>query len=204
LPFSALTLKIAIMPFTLIREATQTEADDEDDAKLVSAQLIKDGVTLEEVPRIKSASILSEWLYAWKSQQEAASAADALSRRTGHRWLVKEVIDEPSIGPLHPLELNVGRESDGWVFVLEPITRLMVKRRFPGSCPHRNLFIGVETEDDLPGDPAYFAALTRQVLLMLTWVPADELRVFGEFQVVEPGDRRLLLPRTSIRAADNS
>ena len=184
------------MPYTVIRQAAQSGSDD--DARLVGAQLLKQGVALDRVPRVRPEGGVNGWLYAWQSREDAECAAEQLQRRTGGRWLVRETDAEPSLGPLRWLQINVGHESDALVFALDPITRKMVQQRFPGSCRHRSVLIGFERGDDVLADAPHFLALARQVLLLLTWLPADELAVFGEFQVFDPGERKILLPPTHI------
>ncbi|MGH7136441.1 MAG: hypothetical protein ACREHD_11925 [Pirellulales bacterium] len=43
--------------------------------------------------------------------------------------------------------------------------------------------------------------MARQAPYMLTWVPSDELAVFGQFQVVDTWERRVVLPPTPIQVS---
>jgi hypothetical protein len=184
------------MPFTVVREReTPDPATEDDDARLVSAQLLKRGVPLDRVPRVKGQN---GWLYVWESREEAENAAEQLARRTRDRWLVSETDEKPSLGPLRWLRMDVTQESDGLVFALDPITQWMVEQRFPGSCRHPSVLIGTERDDDLLADAAHFLAVARQALYLLTWVPLEDLAVFGRFQVLAAGEHRVLLPPTAI------
>ena len=185
------------MHYTVVRQATDDDSDADDDARLVGAQLLRQGVPLDCVPRVMEGR-QNGWLYVWESREEAQSAAEQLRRRTRDRWLVRETDAEPSLGPLLWLRVDVTQESDGLVFALDPITRWMVEQRFPGSCRHRSVLVGTREDDDLLSDKPHFLAVARQALYMLTWVPLDELAVFGQFQVVAAGERRVLVPPTRI------
>jgi hypothetical protein len=187
------------MPYTVVRESTNPPAAvEDDDTRLIGTQLLKQGVPLDRVPRVRPERGVNGWLYAWESREEAESAAAQLERRTRDRWVVRQTDAEPSLGPLRWLQIDAVRESDGWVFALDLITRKMIQQRFPGSCRHRRVLVAVEAEDDLPADAPHFLDLARRVLYLLTWVPADELAVFGEFQIFDPAERRILLPATHI------
>ena len=186
------------MPYTVIRQKNEPAYDASDYLAPVAAQLLKQGVPLDSVPRLRPEQGENGWLYVWPSRDDALSAAEQLERRTGGHWLVRETDAEPSLGPLRWLQADAVRESDGWVFALDSVTRMMVRQRFPGSCRHRSVLVAVESDDDLLADADHFLALARQVLFLLTWVPADELAVFGQFQVFDPDAGRVLLPPTPI------
>lgn len=186
------------MHYTVVRDERRPDRESDDDTALVGAQLIKEGIAIDRVPRVRPEGRQNGWLYVWRSREEAENAAEQLQRRTGGSWRVTETGAEPSIGPLRWVQIDIGRESDGLVFALDPITRLMVRQRFPGSCRHRSVFLGVEPDDDLAADAPHFLEVARHVLYLLTWVPADELAVFGEFVVFDPASRRVLLPETRI------
>ncbi len=187
------------MPYTVVRLTDKPDlADEEDDARLVSVELLKQGLPLERVPRVRPEGRENGWLYVWPSRDDAASAAEQLARRTGGRWEVRQTDAEPSLGPLRWIEIDANRESDGWIFALDTVTRMMVQQRFPGSCRHRRVLVGVEPDDDLLADAGHFEALARQVLFMLTWLSPDELAVFGRFVVIDRREARVLLPETAI------
>lgn len=189
------------MPFTICREATSRELFDQDeDARLVGAELLKQGISLARVPRVRPPEGRSGWLYAWQSREDAANVAAQLKRRTRDRWIVRETDQRPSLGPLVWLRMNLTEESEALLFALDPITEWMVEQRFPGSCRHASVVIGMQPGDDLLADVPHFLALARQALFMLTWVPLTELAVFGKFQIVAPLEPRVVLPPTPIVA----
>jgi hypothetical protein len=188
------------MPFTVCRQSRSGEPEIDDDAKLVGSELLKQGVSLDRVPRVRPESGQNGWLYVWQSREDAENAAAQLQRRTRDRWLVRETDAQPSLGPLLWLRMNLTEENNALLFALDPITEWMVEQRFPGSCRHSSVLVGTEPGDDLLADKPHFLAVARQALFMLTWVPLDELAVFGQFQVIEPWKRGVVLPPSPIVA----
>lgn len=191
------------MPFTLDRQASSGEpAYPDEDARLVAPELLKRGIPLHRVPRVRPSQGRDGWLYVWESREDAENAARQLKRRTGDRWLVQETDQRPSVGPLLWLRINMTEESDALLFVLDTVTHAMIERRFSGSCRHPSVLVGAEPGDDLPRDKPHFLAVARQALFMLTWVPLEELAVFGKFQVIEPFGRGVVLQPSPIVAED--
>lgn len=189
------------MPFTVVRQPKKAASEfEDDDAKLVGIQLLNQGVPLDRVPRVRPPHGQNGWLYVWQSREDAENAAQQLARRTRDRWHVCETDQRPSLGPLLWLRMTVTEESDALLFALDPITEWMVEQRFPGSCRHRSVLVGTEPGDDLLADKPHFLAVARQALFMLTWIPLDELAVFGQFEVLAAGERRVVLPATPIQS----
>lgn len=185
------------MAFTVSRVSPH-DVDAGEESRQVAVQLLRDGVSLERVPRVPAEADQNGWRYVWASRDDAESAAEQLQRRTGGRWEVRETDAEPSLGPLTWLQVDATRESDGWVFALDPVTRIMIERRFSTSCRHRRVFVAVESDDDVVADVEHFDALARQALFLLTWLPEPTLAVFGRFRVYEPLTGRVLLAETNI------
>src|SRR5262249_2989848 len=139
------------------------------------------------------------WLYVWDSEQEASAFAEELKKQTRDRqWFVRPVNGKPSLGPLRPLEINVGHQGDGWTFGLEPLTRKAIEARFPGSCRRPSVFIGSPSLDAPLAEQPDLRELAERVLFILTGLKAEALRTFGHFWVVDPVDGRVLLPATPI------
>lgn len=184
------------MPYTVVRRSPL--ADEDEETRQVAAHLLKEGVALERVPRVPADGEQNGWRYVWQARDEADHAAEQLQRRTGGRWEVRETDAEPSIGPLTWLQVDATRESDGWLFALDLVTRIMIERRFAMSSRHRRAFVSIEREDDLVADSEHFEALVRQVLFLLTWLPEEALAVFGRFRVYEPQSGRVLLTERNI------
>jgi hypothetical protein len=94
--------------------------------------------------------------------------------------------------PPCPWQVSVGRQGDGWVFALEPLTKAAIERRFPGSCRLTSVFVGVQPSDDLLDEPARLSRLFQHVLEMLTELGPDELAQLGEIKAIDPVDGALL------------
>ena len=134
-----------------------------------------------------------------KRATERTRFAEELKTETGDSgWFVQPVRAEPSLGPLRPLDINVGRQQDGWTFALEPLTRKAIQIKFPGSCPHNSVFIGSQTRDDFQSTRG-LQDLAEQVLLILTGLNREQLQAFKSFRVVDPVDDKELLPASPIR-----
>ncbi|HEX7377496.1 MAG TPA: hypothetical protein VF278_10305 [Pirellulales bacterium] len=191
------------MPFTICREAPLNAAVyPDEDARLIAPELLKREIPLDRVPRLPAPQGQNGWLYVWESRADAENAAKQLKRRTGDRWLVRETDQQPSLGQLLWLRVNMTAESDALLFVLDDVARRMIEQRFPGSCRHRSVLVGTEPGDDLLKDQPHFLAVARQALFMLAWVPLNELAVFGKFQVIEPWGRGVVLPPSPIMPDD--
>lgn len=101
----------------------------------------------------------------------------------------------PPAGPLArrlPWQISVGRQRDGWVFALEPLTKAEIQRRFPGSCGLRSVFVGLTPADNLLDDGGRRGRIVERVLELLTDLATDDLADLGEFQAIDPVDGALL------------
>jgi hypothetical protein len=187
------------MGFAVAHEGGTKDKEYQAYARLLSRQLLQRGVSLDNLPRVPADGSPYFWLYVWDNEPEAAAFAKELKKQTRDaHWLIQPVKAKPSMGPLRPLQIHVGRQGDGWVFGLEPLTKIAIQTKFPQSCRHRSVFIGserggefVETQEDL-------ARVARQVLSLLTSLDQDQLRTFGSFRVVEPVEEEQVVPPTSL------
>src|SRR4051812_29190097 len=119
------------MGFAVVHQGGTKDNEYQAYARLLSRQLLQRGISLDKLPRVKESEGKS-WLYVWDNKDEASAFAEELKKLTGDsHWHVTLVKAQPSLGPLRPLEINVGRQHDGWTFALEPLTRKAVQTRFP-------------------------------------------------------------------------
>jgi hypothetical protein len=91
-----------------------------------------------------------------------------------------------------PWQVSVGRQGDGWVFALEPLTRAVIERRFPGSCGLRNVFLGSPSPDAFLDDPERRIRLFGHVLRILTELDSADLAGLGEIRFIDPLDGTVL------------
>jgi hypothetical protein len=91
-----------------------------------------------------------------------------------------------------PWQVSVGRQGDGWVFALEPLTKAAIEERFPGSCRLRSVFVGFPSSDDLLDRHDRLARLFQHVLQMLTDLEPGDLAELGEIKAIDPVDGAVL------------
>jgi hypothetical protein len=169
-------------------------------SRLLGRRLLKRGINLDRVPRVRAEGSPNGWLYVWESEDEATAFAAELRQETNDTdWYVRPVAVEPSEGPLRPLQINASRQSDGWVFALEPLTRRALEKRFPNSCSHPRVFIASDQNDDFPSVQAHLRDLAHQVLPILSGLDHEQLRRFDSFRVVNPVENLELVPPSPIR-----
>jgi hypothetical protein len=160
---------------------------------------LKRGLELDRVPRVRGNGADNPWLYVWDKKEEASAFADEVKKETGDsHWVVEAVRSEPSLGPLRPLEIDVGQQPDGWVFELEPLTWRALQVKFPESCRRSTVLIGSQARDNFSASEDELRGLGKQVLFILTGLSPEQLRPFGSFRLVDPVTGKELLPATPI------
>jgi hypothetical protein len=82
-----LPAKLKRMAYTVVR-LSPPAADADEEAREVAVQLLRDGVAVEQVPRVRAEEGQNGWRYVWPSRDDAECAAQQLQRRTGRRYLV--------------------------------------------------------------------------------------------------------------------
>ena len=107
----------------------------------------------------------------------------------------------PSEGPLGPVEIQVGRQSNGWTFVLHPFSRQMLQEVFAGSCRVPSVFITSETRQDFQSTMGDIADLAEQVAIILTGISIDQLTdKFGGYRVYDAATKKELVPSQAVHA----
>jgi hypothetical protein len=190
------------MGFAVAHEGGTKDQEYQTYVRLLSRKLLKSGVALENLPRVRDDGTADSWLYVWDDEADASAFANELKKQTGDRkWFVRPVRARPSLGPLRPLEISVGRQRDGWTFALEPFTRRTIQTKFPESCRRRSVFIGFENDKDgMKGD---LEQLARQVLSILTGLGPEQLMTLGMVRAVDPVDGKKLVPAFPIAVVLN-
>lgn len=151
--------------------------------------LEKHGVDVANLQRVPEPGTQNRWLYVWEYRQDAEAFAAELRKSTHDRgWYVRELDREDIVskGPLGPITIYAGQQSDGWAFDLHPQSRAMIERRFPGSCRIGSVFIGAQPNGDLEGFSPEASNLLDHVALMLTGLSAEQLKEFGGYRVYDP------------------
>jgi hypothetical protein len=155
--------------------------------------LLERGTLPERVPRVLENGVPERWVYVWDDEAEARAFVEKLRESfDGPPWHVRATEVPPSVGPLTPLQLEVGRLKTGWVFGLDPLACSALRRRYPHACRYGTVVIR-----PAPGEPipwADLAHLADLVLPILTGLSTEELAPFGSYQVIDPVTGTILLP----------
>jgi hypothetical protein len=153
--------------------------------------LERQGVDLVDAPRVIDPATGKRWLYATEDRADAERLAERVREEDDNpHWQVFELNGAaPSRGPLGPVEVLVGRQSEGYSYGLAPTSRRLVRRMFPEARVVSSVFIA--------GDPAAdSAAAQRQmwdhIIFLLTGLTGPQLDELGGYRVVDPVARQTL------------
>ncbi|MBY0232986.1 MAG: hypothetical protein K2W96_27205 [Gemmataceae bacterium] len=174
------------MVFVVDREGGMSEADDREYILLVNRMLSKSGADFADAPRVKDGPE-GRWLYAWEDEAAAEAFAAALRKQAKDKaWKVRRSEEQPSRGPMRPLEIAASRQDNDWTFGLETFTKIALQRRYPDSCPNSTVTIRSAIRGRLVDAVSDLKRLGGMVLLMLTGLDVEQLESFGSFQIIEP------------------
>jgi hypothetical protein len=186
------------MGFTVIWQDGKQDVEFEEYARLLRQK----GMDLAKLPRVPEPDTGRRWVPVWNSQTEARAFADELKKRTKNdAWKVVKVTAPTSEGPLGPIEIQVARHSIGWSFALNPLSRLMVQKVFPGSCHRKSVLIHTETKQDFQSSRSEVADLADPVAVILTGLSIDTMRqTFGGYRIYDPIAKKELVASAPVQA----
>jgi hypothetical protein len=81
------------------------------------------------------------------------------------------------------IDIAVGRQADGGAYELDPLSRKLIERRFPGLEPPRQVFLAYPKREDFK---RVHGPLWRHVALMLTGLTDEQLEELGGFRIYDP------------------
>jgi hypothetical protein len=185
-------IKESFMGFTVARQGGTKDVEFEAYARLLRQK----GVDLAKLKRVPEPGTNNRWLYVWNAEKDAKAFAEELKLRTrDDAWEVVPVNALPSEGPLGPVEIQVGRQSNGWTFALHPFSRQMLQQVFPGSRQVPSVFIGTDTQQNFQATMGNIADLAEQVAIILTGVSTEQLlSSFGGYRVYDAISKEELVP----------
>jgi hypothetical protein len=151
--------------------------------------LREEGVDPEGKSRVED-SFGRKWIHVWDTREAAEQFATRLRQRTRNwNWEVYELSplrapDEEAVGRPGPIEILVGRQSDGNSYNLHPSSFQILRQRFPRVRMQPTVFIGRDKRDN-SGDG--WGLVYDQVATLLTGLsPEKLLDAFGGYRIVDP------------------
>ena len=170
------------MGFTVIRGGGTKDKPFEAYAQLLRQQ----GVDLGRLPRVLEPGTKRRWLYVWDTQAKAQTFADELKKRTGDSaWEVMAVNGRPSEGPLGPVVMRLARRGDRLIFVVDPLSRAMIRSAFPDAFGVDFISIYTETWDDFQKTRGTLADLVERIAPALTGLSGEQLEALGYIVIDE-------------------
>lgn len=112
-------------------------------------------------------------------------------------WQVRELPDgESSIGPLGPIVILIGRQSEGLSYSLSPSSKKLIWKMFPAANVTPSVFIATTR----PNGATNQDRIWDQVAIILSGLSADQLERLGGYEVYDPVTRQLLREPASLSA----
>lgn len=81
------------------------------------------------------------------------------------------------------LLINIGRQSDGCTYQLNPRSRAEIRARFPGAEPVPSIFVGYDTQADFE---KLHGRMWKQLAVMLTGLAWEEIEEMGGVSLYDP------------------
>ncbi len=151
--------------------------------------LREDGVNPDGKPRVED-SFGRKWLHVWDDRAAAERFAARLRKETHNRnWEVYQLSPlrpraDEAADPPGPIEILVGRQSEGNTYNLHPKSFKLLRQRFPQARSLPTIFIGRDTQGD---DEATSGSIYDHVATLLTGLSPEKLcDAFGGYRVADP------------------
>jgi hypothetical protein len=185
------------MAFTVTRPGGTKDRDFAAYARLLE----KHNIDLTRTPRTPEPGTESRWLYVWDDRAAADAFARELRKATKDKaWLVHAVAeDQVSEGPLGPVEIDVGCQSDGCTYMLHPTSLGLLKKKFPRARTVRSVFLGTDTH--VAAQEQFGDDVWDQVAILLTGLSRSQLDELGGYIVYDPTNDRVLRKPTALNGA---
>jgi hypothetical protein len=175
------------VPYTVAPRPKATPADHAEYARLLRQQ----GIDLANAPRVLE-PVSGRWLFVWEHEPDARRFAKELARITSaDAWRVEKVTGHASLGPLGPLMVELSRRSDGLLFGLHPLSRLVLQTAFPACIGASSVFYDAQRWRDYRQSGGRFDDLAWKMALALTGLPEDQLDEIGIVVIDDDTDETL-------------
>lgn len=92
--------------------------------------------------------------------------------------------------------INVGIQSDGYVFRLQPKSRHWLQENYPHTNIVSSIFIGFDTKQEFE---EIHGSIWEQVSKLLTGLSLQELNTLGGFAIYSPSEKKEIMQSSHIR-----
>jgi hypothetical protein len=169
------------MPFTVTHDGGMDAHEFQAYARLMNRW----GIDVADTPRTPEPGTHARWLPAWEDRPEAERFAQEMRADTRNRAWAVYPVDGGRVtrGPLGPVDIYVGRRSDGCAYGLSPYSLALIHKRFPEARPVRALSIQTEMQPDLRASQGH---LWDQVARIVTGLTDEQLTELGGYRLYEP------------------
>jgi hypothetical protein len=170
--------------------AVGTSCGNTDKEFVAYLELLKEqGINTDGSNRVAD-SFGRQWVHVWNDRREAEAFAIRLRQLTGNRdWEVYDLSPRnllaggPS-GQSGPVEILVGRQSDGSTYSLHPNSLKLIRRRFPQVHPRPTVFIGSDRQGGIEANGE--GLVYNQVATILTGLSSRQLNDLDGYRVTDP------------------
>jgi hypothetical protein len=174
------------MPFTVTKAGGTNKSDFEHYIRWLE----KWGINIANTPRTPEPGTRKRWLPVWENEADAQRFAGELRAHTeDESWEVYPLQEACPPGPLGPLDIHIGRRSDGCAYGLHPHSSTIIRKRFPKARPVEAVFIATPMKDGLE---AAQGAIWDQVVRILTGLSEQQLAELGGYRIYDPDSQKYL------------
>jgi hypothetical protein len=129
-----------------------------------------------------------KWIHVWDNRDDAEQFAVVLRKETRNPdWEVYELSPPRPLGGdvdgQGPIDILVGRQSDGYTYGLHPNSFKLIRKCFPSVHPQPSIFMGrdAQTAYEVTNGARY-----DQIAVLLTGLSPAKLGELGGYRVVDP------------------
>lgn len=193
------------MSFTVAHHGGAKDFEFEAYVRLLS----KHGVKVDQLERVPEPGTQNRWLYVWSKRKDAEAFRDELIKETRDKdWYIHELNsaeqEQVTTGPLGPISIYVGLQSDGRAFALHPQSREVIRKKYPQAARVDSVFVGLTRAADWATTGHSEDTLYEQIALMLTGLSAEQLAEFGGFRIYDPRGKQEIYNRTNLVSAQSA
>lgn len=86
-----------------------------------------------------------------------------------------------------PIRIDIGKQSDGCVFMLYPLSKERLSKEYPDIHPASSIFISFETQKDFENQ---HGLIWNQIITLLTGLSPAKLKRLGGVSFYDPATDR--------------